>query len=81
MGLRWSDVDLDAGVVTVRQGRVALDHGDAVDEPKSAQRQRVVPVEAIDPGTVAALRSLRVAQAADRLAAGGGCGRTPVTSS
>lgn len=70
MGLRWSDVDLAAGVVTIRQGRVALDSGTAVDEPKSAQRRRSVPVEEIHPGTVAALRSLRVGQAADRLAAG-----------
>lgn len=70
MGLRWSDVDLDAGTVTVRQGRVALDDGDAVDEPKSPQRRRIVPVEEIHSGTVAALRALRAAQAADRLAAG-----------
>jgi integrase len=70
MGLRWSDVDLEAGTVTVRTGRVALDHGYHVDEPKSAQRRRRVPVETIHPGTVAALRSLRVAQAADRLKAG-----------
>lgn len=71
MGLRWSDVDLAAGVVTIRQGRVALDGGDHVDEPKSAQRRRAVPVETIHAGTVAALRSLRAAQAADRLRAGG----------
>jgi len=70
MGLRWSDVDLEAGVVTVRQGRVALDSGDATDEPKSAQRRRRVPVETIHPGTVALLRQLRARQAADRLATG-----------
>lgn len=70
MGLRWSDVDLQGGTATVRTGRVALDHGDHVDEPKSAQRRRAVPVETIHPGTVAALRSLRAAQAADRLKAG-----------
>ena len=27
LGLRWSDIDLAEGVVTVSQGRVALDHG------------------------------------------------------
>ncbi len=70
MGLRWSDVDFDAGTVTVRQGRVALDDGDAVDEPKSPQRRRTVPAEVVHPGTVAALRTLRAAQAADQLAAG-----------
>jgi integrase len=71
MGLRWSDVNLDAGRVTVRAGRVALDNGDHTDEPKSAQRRRVVPVEEIHPGTVPLLRSLKAAQAADRLKAGG----------
>lgn len=73
LGLRWSDVDLDAGTVTVSQGRVQLHYGGQrthVDEPKSAQRRRTVPVEQIHPGTVGALRSLRAAQAADRLRAG-----------
>jgi len=70
MGLRWSDVDLDKGSVTVRTGRVALAKGDHTDEPKSAQRRRTVPVEEIHPGTVALLRSLKATQAADRLKAG-----------
>lgn len=74
LGLRWSDVNLDAGTVTVAQGRVQLHHDGPrshVDEPKSEQRRRTVPVEVIHPGTVAALRSLRASQAADRLRAGG----------
>lgn len=71
MGLRWGDVDLEAGVASVSQGRVALDHGgSAVDDPKSAQRVRAVPFEAIHPGTVALLRRMKAKQAADRLAAG-----------
>lgn len=70
-GLRWSDVDLDAGTVRVRQGRVLLaDGSSAIDAPKSEQRRRTVPVERIHPGTIAALRRLRAQQAADRLAAG-----------
>lgn len=69
-GLRWSDVDLAAGLVTIRQGRVVVDGGHATDIPKSAQRRRSVPVEMILPGTVAALRSLAARQAADRMAAG-----------
>lgn len=39
LGLRWSDVDLDAGTVTIAQGRVQLQHDGQrphVDEPKSA---------------------------------------------
>jgi len=70
-GLRWSDLDLDAGTVTIRQGRVALHKGETViDAPKSAQRRRTVAFEAMWPGSVALLRQLRAAQAADRLAAG-----------
>lgn len=72
MGLRWSDVDLDRGTVTIRQGRVVVQRGrtSAIDEPKSSQRRRTVPVELIHPGTVALLRSMRAQQAEDRLAAG-----------
>lgn len=59
------------GVMRVSPGRVTLDHGDSVDDPKSAQRIRAVPVEVIHAGTVAVLQSLKVAQTADQLAAGG----------
>ncbi len=38
LGLRWSDVDLVAGVASVSQGRVALDRGDTTDETKSEAR-------------------------------------------
>ena len=70
LGLRWSDVDLVAGVASVSQGRVPLNHGDHTDEPKSAQRVRAVPVEAIPPGTVALLKRMSTAQAKEQLAAG-----------
>lgn len=65
------DVDMDAGTVTSRQGRVALQGGETVTgAPKSAARSRTLPVERVEPGTIALLRSLRAAQAADRLRAG-----------
>lgn len=70
LGLRWSDVDGTTGVVTISQGRVALDRSDHVDDPKSASRRRALPVEAMWPGTLALLRSLSARQAADRLKAG-----------
>lgn len=71
MGLRWADVDLDAGVATISQGRVALDDGTtAVGDPKSAQRVRAVPFESIHEGSVALLRWMKAKQAADRLSAG-----------
>lgn len=73
LGHRWSDVDLDTGEVTVRQGRVAIkgSRETVIDEPKSPSRRRTVPTEAIYSGTAARLRSLKAKQAADRLAAGG----------
>jgi integrase len=71
MGLRWSDLDLDAGIASVSLGRVALDDGTTViDDPKSAQRVRAVPFEAIHPGSIALLKRMKAKQAADKLAAG-----------
>jgi len=70
LGLRWSDVDLDAGTVRIEQARVAVTPTtDTVDEPKSGQSRRTVPVGLV-PGVTAALRGLRARQAADRLALG-----------
>lgn len=74
LGLRWSDVNMDAGTVAVSQGRVQLQYGGQrayVDEPKSPQRRRTVPVELIHPGTMALLRTMRAQQMRDRMAAGG----------
>jgi integrase len=66
-GLRWSDVDLDAGSIAITRTRVVVD-GRAVDsEPKTAAGVRSVP---LDPSLVALLRSRRAQQAADKLAAG-----------
>lgn len=71
LGLRWSAVDLDKGMVTVEAGRVALDgKRTTTDDPKSAASWRTVPVESMHAGTVALLRTLKARQAADRLAAG-----------
>jgi integrase len=71
LGLRWTDVDFEHGTVTITQGRVAVTPtASVIDAPKSRQSARTVPVEAIAPGTVSALRALRKVQARDRLAAG-----------
>ena len=67
LGLRWSDVDLDANSITVRQNLVLVDHERAYSEPKSAAGRRTI---SIDAETVAALRSHRARQAAGRLAWG-----------
>jgi site-specific recombinase XerC len=71
MGMQWDCADLDHGEVKVEHGRVLLD-GDrtATDDPKSTASRRTVPVEEIQPGTVALLRALKARQAADRLRLG-----------
>jgi hypothetical protein len=57
MGLKWDAVDLERGEVKVQAGRVTLDgHRSTTDEPKSKASRRSVPVEEIQPGTVALLR-------------------------
>ena len=52
LGLRWRDIDLDAGTLTVRTTRTLV--GDQVVEgpPKSARSRRVLP---LDPRTVEVL--------------------------
>ena len=74
LGLAWDAVDLDAGTVRVEASRVKTGRGRVTqrDDTKSDASTRTVAVESMHPGTVAALRSLRARQAADRLAAGAG---------
>jgi integrase len=72
LGLSWDAVDLNAGTVRVEASRVKTGKGYQTerDDPKSDASARTVAVETIHPGTVAALRTLRAHQAAQRLAAG-----------
>jgi integrase len=67
LGLRWIDVDLDAGRVAVRQPRVVIDHAVHASEPKTARSRRSV---ALDPATVAALREHQARQAAEKASVG-----------
>ena len=67
LGLRWSDVDLEAGRVTVRHNRVLVGSRMVEGTPK---RQRSVRTLALLGGAVEALRRQRVMQAAARQAAG-----------
>lgn len=67
LGLRWADVDLDGGTLSVRQV-VGLDrYRPFLAEPKTAKSRRVI---ALDAGTVAALKAHRRAQLEERVAAG-----------
>jgi integrase len=46
LGLRWSDVDLEAGTLTVRHALARIDGRLVLVEPKSATSRRVVPLPA-----------------------------------
>ncbi|MFI5720196.1 tyrosine-type recombinase/integrase [Nocardia sp. NPDC051750] len=67
-GLRWSDIDLSSGTLSVEQGYVEVDGKDhTVDEPKTERSRRTLPL----PDDVAtALRELKTKQKRERLALG-----------
>jgi integrase len=66
LGLRWSDVDLESGTVSVAQGRVVVaGHGTATGDPKSKRSRRALPMP---PDVISALRAFKVRQAEERLA-------------
>ena len=75
LGLRWGDVDLDAGRLTVRRTLITTDvqrkgePGYSWSEPKTKAGRRPI---ALDPDTVRVLREHRRRQAAERLAFGPG---------
>lgn len=66
-GLRWCDVDADAGLVTIVQTRVDGDDGIAVETPKSRTSARRLP---LPDDVLAVLRAARTGQQRERLAAG-----------
>lgn len=68
LGLRWSDVDLEARQLTVRRALTRADGGGwTFDEPKTARSRRTVMLPAV---AVDGLRRQRARQAEERLAAG-----------
>jgi integrase len=73
LGLCWRDIDLGAATLTIRQARVLASYEVRVEQPKSANGVRTLP---LDESVVAALRALKARQAAERLAAGPAYERT-----
>ncbi|MDQ3104651.1 MAG: site-specific integrase [Actinomycetota bacterium] len=69
LGLRWADLDLDAGRAAIRQTVIAVNHHPVIGTPKTAKGRRTVR---LDTATVAALREHRKQQAAERLQMGTG---------
>ena len=67
LGLRWRDVDLDAGMLQIRGSMQATPDGLRIMEPKTPGSRRQV---ALSKQPIDALRRHRVAQAAERLRIG-----------
>jgi integrase len=71
LGLRWSDVDVKAQTLTVQQARVLVDYKVRIEEPKSHNGKRTLPLDA---DLVAALVQLRKRQAHESEVAGAAYG-------
>jgi integrase len=68
VGLRWADVDLKAKTLTVVQARVLVDYKVRIEEPKSHNGKRTLP---LDDDLVMALTDLRKRQARESEQAAG----------
>lgn len=69
MGLRWADLDLDAGFLQVRQTLTTVNDQLVFDTTKTTRSQRRI---SLDPATITALRTHRARQAEERLMVGAG---------
>jgi integrase len=67
LGLRWRDVDLESGSLSVVETRTTVAGGDIIGPPKTDTGTRALR---LDSGTVSVLRSWRKVVATERLAAG-----------
>jgi integrase len=63
LGLRWSDVDLENGRLSVRRALIPTNRDVVVSEPKTAKGRRVI---ALDPATVEVLKSQAARQLAEQ---------------
>jgi integrase len=68
-GLRWADVDLDAGRISVRQAMVTVKGQPLLSDVKTARSRRVID---LDPETVSVLRTWRRTQLEQRMLVGAG---------
>jgi integrase len=66
-GLRWRDVNLTAGTLTIRMARTLVDGKPIEKPPKTDAGKRVLP---LDHALIAQLKAFRTVQAAEKLAAG-----------
>jgi len=68
LGLRWQDLDLKTGLVTVQRTLVKTGDGYRLDEPKTDRSRRTIPIPA---SVVEALRRHKAEQLERRLKLGG----------
>lgn len=67
-GLRWSDVDLDAGTISIERNRVQAGAGNVVENaPKTLSSRRTLP---LDDGLASVLRRASARYAQERLSLG-----------
>ncbi|MGE0135107.1 MAG: tyrosine-type recombinase/integrase [Dehalococcoidia bacterium] len=67
LALRWADVDLDAGLLTIRRTATRLNGEHYEGEPKTARSRRTI---ALPPSLVSGLRAQRAAVVAEQLRLG-----------
>lgn len=66
-GLRWSDIDLDAGTLRIRQSRVDVNGKDTIVPTKTERSARDLP---LPPRELAMLKAMRAVHLRERLAVG-----------
>ena len=66
-GLRWSDIDLDAGALRIRQARVDVNGRDTIVATKTERSARDLP---LPPRELALLKAMRTVHLRERLAVG-----------
>jgi integrase len=66
-GLRWSDIDLDAGALQIRQARVDVNGRDTIVRTKTDRSARDLP---LPPREMAMLKAMRTFHLRERLAVG-----------
>jgi integrase len=69
LGLRWCDIDLVGGTISIRQTVVNVAYQVKLSEPKTARGRRTI---SLDPATAAVLRRHRDLQAEEKLSVGEG---------
>jgi integrase len=66
-GLRWCDIDVDAGALRIRQARIDVNGKDIITTPKTKRSVRELP---LPPRELAMLKAMKLVHKTERLAVG-----------